>query len=259
MSQKPFSVFYFATVDRPIITEPHHFFVSEAKKRLLSQFSDIEGDAKKHYDDALEKAGQHFDPDASYPDDAHFYAYDDMVSHWLSLNDMKNTVTLALTAAMFHQFDKALRDKCVLEFSHWLDHTVINSLLWNVGFPRLIELLEWIGMSITDKAFYRQINACRLVVNVYKHGDGDAHAELSTHYPEYYPQADSVRRRFGPRHEQLEVSEDQFTAFADAITAFWENIPVHCMDTGVGETPEWLVKEFSKHEKKVNKHKTENP
>lgn len=49
MSQNSFSVFYFATADGSLFTEPHQFLVIEAKKRLLSQLSDIDGDAKKLY------------------------------------------------------------------------------------------------------------------------------------------------------------------------------------------------------------------
>ena len=30
-------------------------------------------------------------------------------------------------------------------------------------------------MDITSKAYYEKIDACRQVVNVYKHGDGHAH------------------------------------------------------------------------------------
>lgn len=172
----------------------------------------------------MEKSGQYFDPDRDDPADAYERAYHKGVSHWLALSEMHNIVTLALTAGMFHQFDKVLRQKVVREFSHWLDREIISPLIWDLGFPRLIELLEWVGIKIHGQHFFKKINACRLIINVYKHGDGDAHRELSTKHPEYYPRGSLMNSIFQPCHEDLKVSETQFVEFADAITALWENI-----------------------------------
>jgi len=41
MTQRDLTTFYFATIDLPIILEPHEFYVSEARRRLLAQFGDI--------------------------------------------------------------------------------------------------------------------------------------------------------------------------------------------------------------------------
>ncbi|WP_182057845.1 hypothetical protein [Pantoea sp. ME81] len=256
MSNKDSSLFYFATIDRPYFLNKHNFYVSEARKRIYAQFSDsnLEAAAKQKEQEYHDEAGKRFNPD--YDDEGTVYedAYQEGVSLWLALSEMKNAISLGLTAGMFHQFDKELREKCILEFSHWLDHKTIKSMIWDIGFPRLIEMLEWIGMDITDKPYYKTIDACRQVVNVYKHGDGHAHRELSATHPEYYHDISTPGGyRFRLRHEQLEVSETQFMEFANAITAFWNDIPVHCMRSAIRNEPEWINSEYLRHEKKASK------
>ncbi|UNH40212.1 hypothetical protein [Moellerella wisconsensis] len=254
MSKRDFSLFYFATTDRPYFLDKHTFYVAEARKRLFAQFSDsdLEAEAQQKEKDYYETAGKRFDPD--YDDEGAIWeqAYHEVISHLIALSDMKNTVSLALTAGMFHQFDKELRQKCIREFSHWLDTKTVTSMIWDISLTKLIEMLEWIGMNITSKAYYAKIDICRQVVNVYKHGDGHAHRELSAASPEYYQNFNiPAGYQFSLGHEQLEVTETQFIEFADAITAFWNDIPTHCMRSAIREKPEWFAREYKKHENKV--------
>lgn len=259
MTQRDVTTFYLAPIDLPIILEPHEFYVSEARRRLLAQFSDIDREAQEAEEQYLERTGQYFDPDRDDPADACERAYHEGVSHWLALHEMHNTVTLALTAGMFHQFDKALREKTVREFSHWLDGQIISPLIWDLGFPRLIEMLEWVGIKVGENLFTKKINACRLVVNVYKHGDGDAHRELSSKHPEYYPRGKlQDLSAFRARHEDLKVSEAQFVEFAEAITAFWISIPQYCNHSKLGDDPKWLEAEYKKYKKRHTKAKSDN-
>ncbi|CAE6754657.1 hypothetical protein [Paraburkholderia haematera] len=254
MTARNFTTFYLAKVDLPVVLEPHKFYVSEARKRLLAQFSDIEREAQEAEAEHLETSGRNFDPDRDDPADAYEDAYQKGVSRWMALTEMQNTITLALTAGMFHQFDKALRDKAVREFSHWLDREKIGPIIWDLGFPRLMELLEWLGMEIVEKDFFRKLDACRQVVNVYKHGDGNAHRDLSSKFPEYYGRfKEEDLPWFRARHEDLTVSEAQFVEFSDAITAFWLNIPEYSFWSQSREAPTWLGLEIKKQEKRLDK------
>lgn len=262
MTAHDFTTFYFAKMDLPAILEAHRFYVSEATKRLLAQFSDIERereaqDAEAQY---LERSERNFDPDRDDPGTVYEDAYHEGVGRWIALTEMQNTVTLALTAGMYHQFDKALRDKAVMEFSHWNDRKIISSMIWNLDFPRLIQLLEWVGMEISGKVFFCKLDVCRLVVNVYKHGDGVAHRELSSMFPEYYHffKAEDLPW-FAPRHEYLTVTEAQFIEFADAITAFWINIPERSLSSQLREVPKWLESEIKNQEKRLAKLNSKPP
>lgn len=187
----------------------------------------------------------HDDPFAAY-DDAH----DAGINYLWSLSEMQNTVLLALTAGMYHQFDKKLREHTIRELSNWCKREIITLMVWDLSFHRLCELLEWIGLKISGTKYGESIKACNLVVNVYKHGDGDAHRKLSCNHPEYYPYATGFRRgKSEPKHDDLHVSEEQFVSFSDSITSFWKAVPEECYYLDLKEPPTWLDKVVGKVEK----------
>lgn len=254
------NIFNFDKFDLRVLLGPHKFYVLQAKQRLLSQFNDISREAdeveKQHY----EKLGQFFDPDRDDPADSYEAAYQEGISHYIALDEMRNTVTLALTAGMFHQFDKALREKMVMEFRRW-QPTAVDPLIWNIDFPDLVELLEWTGIDIKSKTFYEKIEACQLLVNVYKHGKGRSHTELAGKYPQYYPNytPGTVRRKTLPRPEQLKVSEAQFTDIADAIRDFWLNIPEFRNESHLRDQPEWFDKEMKRFDRYLKKNAVKKP
>ncbi|MGX1956145.1 hypothetical protein [Serratia proteamaculans] len=233
--------FWFDTFDTRAIIEPHKFYVLQARQRLLSQFNDISREADEAEQAHYKMLGQYFDPERDDPADSVEAAFNEGISHYLALHEMHNTITLALTAGMFHQFDKALREKMVREFRHW-QPAAIDGLIWNVEFPLLIDLLEWAGVQIKAKPFYVKLDACQLLVNVYKHGKGRSHRDLVSKYPEYYPSAyPKLRGRIGPRPDELKVSEAQFVEIADAITNFWQNFPEFANESDKGIEPQWFA------------------
>lgn len=101
---------------------------------------------------------------------------------------MKATVALSLTTGMYHQSDKALRDLLIREAGgwQWLDITAMSNLIWSPGLPRFMDLTEWLGIEVRNTPRLPLISVCHQVVNVYKHGDGDAHQKLVSARPEYY-------------------------------------------------------------------------
>ncbi|WP_052250652.1 hypothetical protein [Pantoea sp. MBLJ3] len=227
--QKDTTTFYFDKLDFDVVIEPHKFYVKQANERLLSQFNDIDKEAEFVEKQRLEYLGKHFNPDWDDEGDAYEDAYQEGVSHYLAVHEMYNTVTLALTAGMFHQFDKQLREKTIRELSSWNANRDIEGMVWNLGFPSLIRLLDWVGLELKNKAFTDMIDTCRLVVNVYKHGSGDAHNELVAKHPEYYPHYMSDEYKwFDSRYDQLKVSPEQFNEFAEAISEFWSTLPAPC-------------------------------
>lgn len=227
--------FWFDKFDTRAILEPHKFYVLQARQRLLSQFNDISHEADEAVEAHYKMLGQHFDPERDDPADSAEAAFNEGISHYLALDEMHNTITLALTAGMFHQFDKTLREKMVREFRQW-QPAAIDDLIWNVNFPLLIDLLEWAGVQIKAKPFYVKLDACQLLVNVYKHGKGRSHWDLVRKYPEYYPSAFS-----NLRPEGLKVSEAQFVEIADAITNFWQNFPEFTKESEKGVEPHWFA------------------
>lgn len=115
------NIFFFAAIDRPWVLNPHLFYAEQAQERLLSQFSDVEirSEATKKGESFIESAGDWFNPD--YHDESDVYENIEQIEacHWVALREMKVTVTLSLTAGMYHQFDKALRDLLIREARSW--------------------------------------------------------------------------------------------------------------------------------------------
>lgn len=251
---KTLNTFWFDKFAQRVLLEPHDFYVSQAKHRLLSQFNDISREADEVEEQHYEKLGQSFDPDRDDPADSCEAAYQEGIAHYLALDEMRNTVTLALTAGMFHQLDKALREKMAQDFGNW-QPSAIDLLIWSMDFPSLIDLLEWIGIEIKSKPFYEKIEACQLLVNVYKHGKGRSHAELAGKYPQYYAQhtQGTGGKKSLPRPEQLKVSEAQFDDIADAIKEFWLNMPEFRDESHLGTKPEWFDEKLKLFDKRLNK------
>ncbi|EFV3692243.1 hypothetical protein E3025_004849 [Salmonella enterica] len=170
------------------------------------------------------------------------------------MNDMKVTVTLALTAGMYHQFDKTLSDLTIRETRYWkwLEKRIQPEMIWNMSFGYLIDMLEWPGIDIRTKVFWPITKNCQQVVNVYKHDDGAAHRQLAKNCPKYYWKPTGARsgttRTLG--YEQLQISEAQFSEFADAITQLWNNLPEGRCYSQMGKKTGWFYRECGKYESK---------
>jgi len=78
--------FWLDKLDQRVILEPHEFYVSQAKHRLLSQFNDISREADEVEQQHYEKLGQFFDPDRDDPADSHEAAYQEGISHYIALD-----------------------------------------------------------------------------------------------------------------------------------------------------------------------------
>lgn len=254
MSTENFVTFWLARADLPYFLEPHEFYVSEARRRLLSQFGDLEQETEKREQQFLEATAEYFDPDNDDPSEAYEQAYQEGVSYVWSLMEMQNTVLLAVTAGMYHQFDKMLRKHTIKQLSNWCEEEIIIQMIWNFTFNQLIDFLEWIGLKINGTVYGEKIKACNLVVNVYKHGDGDSHQTLSLTHPEYYPHPTGVKDwQTIPVHDDLQVTEEQFVEFADAITAFWKAVPEYCYYSDLEDEPKWIEKVLANIERKKKK------
>lgn len=237
---------------RQSLIKAHLFYVEQAQKRLLSQFDDIEAEADKAAEAWLESSGQHFDPDRHDPGDFYEAANDVGIEFYQLLSDMREQTRLSVVAGMFHEWDKQLRNWLAREIQHWHRGDTTSLQVWSVNFGDIADLLESFGWGLRSKEYFRTLDACRLVVNVYKHGDGKSLAELNSNYPEYL---DDPLGNIGggflsdPKyrnHTHLKVNDDQFQAFSEAIQAFWRDVPESVVDSQVEKVPAWFEKSLSK-------------
>lgn len=222
----------------------HQFYVNQAQKRLLSQFENIEQEADKYADEWLEKAGQYFDPDRHDPGDFYEQAHDESIGFYQMLEDMRNRTRLSVAAGMFHEWDKQLRSWICKEINHWNHGNEVGKAIWKANFSDLIDLLEAFGWSIRSNAYYASLDRCRLVVNAYKHGDGDAFKGLKSNHPEFIEtlgNADSFYLEYVD-HTALKIEEVHIEEFSKAIIAFWQDVPEYIHEKETLEVPDWFTK-----------------
>lgn len=229
----------------------HCFYVEQAQKRLLSQFDNMEAEADKAAEEHLDKMSAHFNPDIHDPSDFYEAAYDKGIEFYQLLSELLENTRLSVIAGMFHQWDKNLRDWIVSEIRHWHHGENVTKSIWRADFTAIIDLLVAVGFDIRKSPFYEQLNAMRLVVNVYKHGDGPSLDELKELFPKFMSDllGSGSEHHFQTscvNHTAMKVSDMQLKEFSDAILDFWKAVP---KDIYLGEeldAPKWFEKAFHK-------------
>jgi len=104
------------------------------------------------------------------------------------LSDLRKQMMLAALAGLYHQWGKDLREFIGHELVHDPGREVAAKLAWTSGIATVLQMLEKFGWACRAQQFFAPIDACRLVVNVYKHGKGQSLDELITRYPRYLKQ-----------------------------------------------------------------------
>jgi hypothetical protein len=230
---------------RESLINSHQFYVEQARKRVLSQFENMEEEADKAAEDWLEQSNDRFDPDLHDSGDFYEAARDAGIQFYQLLSDMRNQTRLSVVAGMFHEWEKQLRDWLVREIRHWHRGDTATAKVWSADFGKIADLLESFGWKIRSTDYFKTLDACRLVVNVYKHGDGPSLKDLKATYPEYLE--DRLSGSGLPAtldlvdYTNLKVSDDQFQAFSDAIVAFWRDVPENVVG-GQEKVPDWFEK-----------------
>lgn len=229
----------------------HEFYVEQAKKRLLSQFDDISEEADKFAEEWLSKAGRGFNPDYHDPADFYEQANDEMITFYELLNDMHDQTRLSVIAGMYHEWDKQLRDWLSIELGKSFSGEKTKDAIWKANFVDIFDLLECFGWQVRAQLYFAQLDACRIVVNVYKHGLGNSFSELKRDHPQFLMDvfgdtlSADVRSQYLD-HTHLKVTDAHIAEFSDAIIAFWNGLPENVLQSSITRTPNWLSKAIDK-------------
>lgn len=234
------------SLTRKYFLNSHKFYVEQAQKRLLSQFENMEQEAKKFAEEWIDKNDYYFDPDIHDPADIYDQANDEELEFFLELSELKDQVRLSIVAGMYHKWEKQLREWLVNEARHWNKYEILKSKIWLISIADIFDMFEKFGWNIFNEQFYKEIDACRLVVNVFKHGNGNSLNDLKQKYPEYIVDPlqsnNHITNREYLDYTNLELSDKQLQEFSDAITGFWESIPDNIFISQINSFPKWLEK-----------------
>jgi len=245
-----FLLFHMWEPYRQSLIKDHLFYAEQAKKRLLSQFNDIGGEADKAAESWLDENKTRFDPgfhDPGYFDERAWYKE---IEFYQLLCDMRDHIRLSVVAGMYHEWDKQLRKWLTQEIRYWHRGKTVLDKIWAADFGKLADLMGSLGWRIRDQAYFLKLDACRLVVNVYKHGNGNSFDELKEKYPEYLrdPLSNDSWALSGRRYldyTHLVVNENQIQGFSDAIVAFWRDVPKDIFYREDLEVPGWFARAIS--------------
>lgn len=236
---------------RQSLIDGHLFYVEQARKRLLSQFENIEKEAEEASEEWLKNSSHRFNPDSDDPGSFYETAHDVGIEFYQLLSEMRDQTRLSVVSGLFHEWEKQLRTWLVGEVRHWHRGDTAISKIWSADFGKIVELLTSLGWNIQSTDYFKKIDACRLVVNVYKHGKGKSLYDLKQNHPEYLrnPLGD-LGEPFSDKdfldHTHLTLSDEQFQAFSEAIVEFWRGVPESIPESQVTSVPDWFGKALLK-------------
>jgi hypothetical protein len=239
---------------RKFIIEKHKFYLNQARSRLLSQFGNIESEAEKAGADWLERASHNFDPERDCPSDIYEAAEDESISFYQLLTEMRDSTRLSVVAGLYHEMEKQLRDWMEQEINRLHVGDEVREQIWRQTFEQRIGFFALFDWKIQSKPYYTKLNACHLVVNVYKHGEGASFKQLKLQYPEYI-QSDVESNLDFMDYADLKVSELQIDEFSASIVDFWNDVPERISCNSGEELPKWFQNALQKDLEKIESFK----
>lgn len=214
---------------RALFLERHNFFVEQLHARVLAQFSDIEGDANRFMASEFDRLRKILDDGSRDEGDVADMALSQGTGFYSLLSDMKEAMILGGLASLYHEWEKELRNFIEGELRHYTGSETAIKLAWSRDISNSFDILKEFGWDVRSEAFFADLDAFRLIVNVYKHGKGGSLKDLGSKYPEFL---DVPPVFFGDAsdperldYEWLKVSAVQFDRLAGSIRDFWTAFP----------------------------------
>lgn len=239
------TVFQLIDLERKDAVAEHRFYVEQAKVRLLSRFDNISAEAEQAEQESWEALGRSFNPDFDDEGSQAAAARDHGIEFYQLLSEMHDRTRLSVVAGMYHHWDKRFRRFLVREM-RWCGlvpgyHT--RRALWKLDSAKLEQFLLALGLNVSALPRFDRLDAMRLVVNVFKHGEGKSLDDLRQLHPEFVPLSGPFAPRF-PDDTDMVISDAHVEEFADAIEAFWQALPEELLfDPSVDlEVPDEIAK-----------------
>lgn len=246
------NLFHFSDSYRQRMLNAHNFYVEQAKKRLLSQFQNIEKEADSYGEQYLDDAGKFFDPDRHDPSDIYEQAHDELCEFYHLLEEMQKNTLFSVIAGMYHEWDKQFRMWLTLQVSLWHSGNKLPEEIWSSSFQKIIELASTLGWIENQSTSIKSLELCSLIVNVYKHGNGISFNSIIEKHPYLLPTKSPELNKFyahfkrKPDYTELGITEEHLEKFSAAIISFWKSIPEDTFNNDKLNFPDWFVKAHNK-------------
>jgi hypothetical protein len=224
---------------REMLIEQHEFYLAEARRRLLDQFQDdaMNAEAERHGEEWLFRLAGEGDPDSAYEQ-----AIDRSADYYQSLATLRDATRLSIIAGMFHEWEKRLRDWLSIEFGHLGFREAMHQAVWKTNLEGVLDLFTLCGWPVRERPYWPDLELCRLVTNVYKHGRGPSFERLRELAPQLLGNEGLIPAYFVSflDYTSLTVTDGDIARFGAAITAFWRDVPENIFFSQVARVPDWL-------------------
>lgn len=221
-------IFCFMAEEIALQVKEQRFYLVESKARLLPPFASIEAEADAKEKECREIPPEYFDPEDGDMSMVYEAAFHRGLEHYELLQEMRQRTILGIAAGMYHHFDKSLRVRVARELrqSGWVVGEKTRDQIWRSDWSNLESLLVALGWDVPSATGYQDLEALRLVVNAFKHGEGQSFEDLKKCFPRFIPTLTSGSPWAYVDYTHLCVTEDHLDAFSQAIESFWKDIPL---------------------------------
>lgn len=234
------------------LIKAHIFYVEQAKERLLSNFLHIEKEANLERDAWVQEARHLIDSDCQDP--RHFTEQADEVAleFYGMLSAMRDRTRMSVIAGMYHEWDKQLRNWISSEIGRWHSGDIFRRKVWSVNFKEVMDFFEAVGWCVQSEPFFPHLDACRVLVNVYKHGEGKSAEDLLARYPQHAESEVFTPFKVGitlsdPDCRHLKVTDETLDLLSQSILEFWRGVPENLCASSIKEVPGWFQSTYQKN------------
>ena len=215
-------------MEREGMIERVDFFARQVKRRVWDSFNDFDKQAQAHGEKVYEKLGSATGSEHLDEADIAEIAFDESIKFSELLFELERHMTLASVAALYHQWEKDLKRFLGRELRLNGENP---DWVWTAKTTEIHEWLEERGWPLRSHTWFPILDACRLIVNVHKHGKGRSLEELKEKYPQYFDPLEGEHSDNRERdltyldHRTLHITEENFDQFVEAVRQFWGTFP----------------------------------
>lgn len=234
---------------RKMFIESHNFYVEESKKRFLGAFQEIDSELIEFEKSWVENNRPNFKGES---EEVFAYATELATEDRLeNLKLLKKQTIMSIIAGMYHKWEIQLRDWLIENVAR--EEEVYKKLIWKENISFVFDFISAYGWEVKKEDFYKELNICRLLVNVYKHGNGESFDELLRNDYTYVDKNDNVPLSKDDKnywhYSDLEISAEHIDLFSNTINKFWSNFPENLMASQRKEFKDYIIRRINTEKK----------
>ncbi len=216
---------------RNMYVESHKFYVNESKRRFLGTFKNFESEMEAFETSWFDKNKIEFEGES---EQVFKYAAElAKEDHRENIKNLKQQTIFSIIAGMYHKWEIQLRDWLIENVALGEEREIFKKLLWKENISFVFDFISAYGWDVRNQDFYKDLNICRMLVNVYKHGNGSSFDELLRHDFTFIDEEDNIPLGVNDQnywhYTDVKISEEHIDKFSSAITSFWNKFPERFM------------------------------